>query len=118
MENELISAVVNQMPLENITEFNPFQQVVQPVIDNLAPLLLKISLIIGGIFGVYLIYILIMLYYEKKRITILKDIRFDLDQINEHYGLKTSQDNINGLRKLFRKIMGKKEEPKTKKKEK
>jgi len=62
----------------------------QPLADLIQPLILKLSLLVGGLFGLYLIFIIIKTYYERKRTLILQDILYDLDQLNIHYGIPHS----------------------------
>jgi len=86
--------------LENVqVEFIPE---LQPVIDSIQPFLVKLSFFVGGIFGLYLILILARVYYERKSVKILKDIRYDLDRLNMHYGLSCSHNN----KGFFRRIIG------------
>ncbi|GEM_PF-3540864 len=70
-------------------QIDPFA-ILQPLVDKLEPLLIKMGLIFGGIFGIYLILLASKVYFERKKVEILKDIRFDLDQLNKHYGLPYS----------------------------
>jgi len=64
---------------------------IQPLIDLFQPIFVKASLVVGGIFGVYLLLLIARVHYEKKKVRILKDIRFDLDQLNMYHGIKTSK---------------------------
>ncbi|HIH11947.1 TPA: hypothetical protein HA241_07185 [Candidatus Woesearchaeota archaeon] len=61
--------------------------VFQPVVDTIQPLLIKISLLVGGLFGIYVILLLARVYYERKKVHILEDIRYDLDRLNMHYNI-------------------------------
>ncbi len=70
-------------------QIDPFA-VLQPLVATLEPLLIKLGFIFGGIFGIYLILLASKVYFERKKVEILKDIRFDLDQLNKHYGLAYS----------------------------
>lgn len=65
-----------------------------PLIETVKPLLGIISAIVGGLFGLYLIYIIMRLYYERKRTVLLRDIRFDLEYLNQHFNLPYSQEKI------------------------
>ncbi len=70
-------------------QIDPFA-VLQPLVDKLEPLLIKMGFIFGGIFGLYLILLAAKVYFERRKVVILEDIRFDLDQLNKHYGLPYS----------------------------
>ena len=61
--------------------------VFQPAVDVIQPLLVKISLLVGGLFGIYVILLLARVYYERKKVNILEDIRYDLDHLNMYYNI-------------------------------
>ena len=73
----------------------------QPLVDLIQPLILKASILVGGIFGLYLILITIRIYYERKKVKLLYDIRYDLDQMNISQGVTSSRQK----KSIFRKIM-------------
>ena len=62
-----------------------------PLIDTIRPFILKASLLVGGIFGLYLILILVRVYYERRKVKLLKGIKFDLDVMNEHHEVPSSR---------------------------
>ncbi len=62
----------------------------QPVVDTIQPFFKKLSVLVGGIFGLYFILIIIRVYYERKNVKLLEDIRYDLDHLNAHYDLANS----------------------------
>lgn len=62
----------------------------QPVIDVIRPFLATLSLIFGGIFGLYVLLIILRVVYERKKVKLLRSIRFNTDQLNKHYGLPYS----------------------------
>ena len=76
----------------------------QPLIDSLGPFLSKLSLFFGGIFGLYLIYVVAGIYYERKRTKILEDMRFDLDQMNIHYNIPYSKHRPGFFKRVFRSV--------------
>ncbi len=65
--------------------------VFQPLTDLLKPAMGTISAVVGGLFGLYLIFILARLYYESRKVRLLKQIRYDLDNLNQHFKLPYSQ---------------------------
>lgn len=73
----------------------------KPLVDAFSPWLRKLNVIVGGIFGLYVILILVRIYYERKKMKILQQIRYNLDNLTAHFGLQGSRKN-NGL---FRKVM-------------
>ena len=64
---------------------------IQPLVDLVQPIFLKASLLVGGIFGIYLILLIARVHYERKKVKLLQDIRYDLDQLNTFHGVKTSR---------------------------
>ena len=64
--------------------------ILQPVIDVVKPFLAKLSLIVGGIFGLYVLLFLLRVYYEHMKVKLLRDIRYNTDQLNKHYELPYS----------------------------
>lgn len=90
--------------IEGITSITDSQDsLLQPVAGFVLPLLKELSIVVGGIFGLYIILILIRIYYERKKVKILEDIRFDLDQINSHQELPTSHERKTLFRMLTKK---------------
>ncbi len=82
---------------------------IQPLVDLIQPVFLKASILVGGIFGLYLILILVRIHYERKKVKILQDIRYDLDKLNLSRGVKSSRQrkgffgrSIERLRKKLR----------------
>lgn len=78
----------------------------QPVVDTIRPLFIQLSVLVGGIFGLYFLLILFRIYYERKKVRLLQHIRFDLDQLNMHYKIPTSKDQKNGIKRLIWKLRG------------
>ena len=54
--------------IEELTQ--PLQNAFQPLVD-------AAKYILGGIFGLYVFLVLIRIYYERKKVKLLKDICFD-----------------------------------------
>ena len=73
----------------------------QPLIDLVQPVFIKASLVVGGIFGLYLILILVRIHYERKKVKILQDIRYDLDKANMAHGIKSSRQRKGLFGKIF-----------------
>ncbi len=79
-----------QIPIDTSSLLNPVIEAVKPVMGI-------VSALVGGLFGLYLIFIISRLYYEHKKVKLMKDIKFDLDYLNQHFGLPYSQEK--GIRK-------------------
>ena len=104
------------------TQINLSEQLspaLEPIVNTIQPLLEKISVIIGGLFGLYIILVLLRVYYERKTLRLLNDIRYDLDHLNMHYELPHSRESNGIFRRLWHSLRnGKKLEDKSKKKKK
>ncbi|MBU0456755.1 MAG: hypothetical protein ABH824_07375 [Nanoarchaeota archaeon] len=74
----------------------------QPVIDTLQPLYRKLNVLVGGIFGLYVILVLTRVYYERKKVKILQDIRYDLDNLNVYYKVPYSKEREKLIKKFFK----------------
>lgn len=69
--------------------------------NALQPILQKVALFVGGIFGLYLIFALMQFHRERKKIKLLQDIRNDLDLLTKHFGVKHSHENKGFFRRIF-----------------
>ncbi len=79
----------------------PVDEALQPLLTAIQPFLSKLSLLLGGVFGVYVLYILVKMYYERKKVALLKDIRYNSEQLNTHFGVAHSGEKKGIFRKLF-----------------
>lgn len=81
------------------------QSVILSLLEGLqqtfGPLFVKVSLIVGGAVGIYLILLTIRVLQERRKIVLLKDIRYNLDQLNIYYGIKHSSHRKRGLKQLL-----------------
>jgi hypothetical protein len=66
--------------------------VVLTIGDLVQPFMGKISLMVGGLFGLYLIFIIARLYFEHKKVKLLYEIRYNLDKLNIYHGIKSSRE--------------------------
>lgn len=69
--------------------------------NALQPILQKVALFVGGIFGLYLIFALLQFHRERKKIKLLQDIRNDLDLLTKHFGVKHSHEKRGILQRLI-----------------
>ena len=67
-------------------------------VETLTPIFEWLSWLLGGIFGLYLLYFLIRLYFDRKRIQILKEVRGDVEFLKEH---SLSVDELSKLRTIL-----------------
>ena len=86
----------------------------QPIADALQILFQKLNVLMGGIFGIYLIFILFRIHHERQKIKLLKSILYNLDQLNKFHHLPIAREQPGFWRRLF---PGKKEAPEDEKAE-
>lgn len=80
-------------------------ELAQPLAETLQPLFYKASLLVGGLVGIYLILLAARVYYERRKVRILEDIRYDLDQMNMHYNVKHSRHHKRVLARMWEKLI-------------
>lgn len=85
------------------------------LINALQPVLQKISLLVGGIFGIYVILAVMQFYRERKKIKLLQDIRNDVDLLTRHFGVKHTHQKGNLFQRLFGIFRSEEQNKKTKK---
>ena len=73
----------------------------QPIADALQILFQKLNVIMGGIFGIYLIFILFRIHHERKKIKLLKHILYNLDQLNKYHHLPIAREQPGFWERLF-----------------
>ena len=66
----------------------------QPLVDVIRPLIIKASLLVGGLFGIYTILLAFRVYYERKNQILLEKICYDLDHLNQHFGVSSSRERV------------------------
>jgi hypothetical protein len=79
-------------------------ELIDPILQNFQPLFAKIVLVFGGLFGLYIFILVLNVYYLRQKVKILKDIRYDFDQLNAHYNIKNSYYNKKGVAKIWQKL--------------
>lgn len=81
---------------------------IEPIVDVVQQTIGTISWLVGGIFGIYLILLIVRWWQNRILIRVMKDIRFDLDNLNKRYRIKHSQeekesDFYKSLKSIFEK---------------
>ncbi len=66
-----------------------------PLVKIIAPILSTVSWVLGGAFGIYLILVIVKIYYDHKRIKILKEIRNDVKFLREQVSFDNASKLIN-----------------------
>lgn len=75
----------------------------QPIAAAFQILLDKINVVVGGIFGLYLIFILFRIHHERQKVKLLKSILYNLDQLNKYHHLPIAKEKKGFWSRLFRK---------------
>ncbi len=84
LEQAAVADFAGQQVPEVVNDF------IGPLIETIKPVMGTVSAIVGGLFGLYLIFILFRLYYERKKVNLLKNICYDLDYLNQNFDLPYS----------------------------
>ncbi len=71
-----------------------------PLIEVVRPVFVKLSFVLGGIFGATILLVLARMYYDHKTVKLLKAIKFNLDQANKHMGISYSFQKKNYFEQL------------------
>ncbi len=80
----------------------------EPVVEVIRQTIGTVSWLVGGIFGLYLILLIVRWWQNRILIKVMKDIRFNLDQLNKRYRIKYSgEEKESKLYKSFRTIFEK-----------
>lgn len=85
--------------------------ILQPVLDLLQPYLEALSFIGGGILILYVLLLILRVRYERQKVKILKDIRYDLDHLNMHYGVRHSSEKKGLFTRALQYLKGTKQQP-------
>ena len=99
----MVLSMYSSLAAESDVEDEEFRldEEIQPFIDTIRPIFVKASLLVGGVFGIYLILLIVRVYYERQNLKLLKDIRYDLDKLNIYHGISYSRGKKTLLKKLF-----------------
>ena len=72
--------------------------------NTIRPLLLQLSLIAGGVAGLYVILLILRVHYERKKVKLLEAIRYDLDNLNIHFGVSHSLERRGLVRRVWARL--------------
>ncbi len=97
------ATVISDVPPETV-------HALQPVADVISPMLGTVSWLLGGFFGLYLIFVVIKLYFDYRRIKLLRAIRDDVRFLKKHSFPEHSEKKKNKLMCSLCNIFKKKEE--------
>ena len=81
----------------------PITREFQPIFNMFQPFFAKLSLFAGGFLIIYILLLIAKVYYERKKVKLLGDIKYNLDALNEHQGISASKDQKNWFQKLMSK---------------
>lgn len=60
----------------------------------------KIQVLVGGIFGLYLIFLIIRYFHDKKQLKLLKDIKLEIANLNHNLFADEQELNKTNVHKL------------------
>ena len=78
--------------------------IIEALAEGIGPALVKLGVFLGGVGLLYLILILVRVYYEREKVNLLKDIRYNQMQLNKHYGVRYTMHKPNIIIRTGRKI--------------
>ncbi len=84
--------------------------------ETIQPIVQKVSILLGGLFGIYFLLLLSRVYYEHQKVRLLRQIRYDLDSQNKHKGIPYSTMKRGIWKKFVGYLREKKSRSETKKK--
>ena len=92
---------ISDVPTDKLPEI--MQIFFDDALQTIAPVLEWLSWLLGGLFGLYAVYFLIRLYFDRKRIVILKQVRGDVEFLKEH---SLNGDELSKLRVILNSYPG------------
>ncbi len=88
------------------TDVNATIQALEPIIGPLNHLMGVLQYLVGGIFGLYLILVILRWYESRRLATLMRDVKSELKALNKHFGVKVkptrTQKEIKRIKRLFR----------------
>jgi len=67
--------IIPQIPVQAAQTPPETAQFLQPLVDIISPFFGFLSWMVGGVFGIYMILLVVRIYYEHRKLKILKEIR-------------------------------------------
>ena len=90
----------------NFTAFPQVPGVLEPVISGLQNVIALTQWLVGGLFGLYLIFLIMSWWQGRVKLTLLRDIREDLDLLNMHFKVKDFKKHRTAIpKKRWQKVM-------------
>ena len=78
--------------------------VLEVLADGIRPIIDNLQVLVGGLFGAYIMLILVRVYYERKKVHILYEILYDLDRLNEHFKAPSARQRKNLWQRFISRI--------------
>ncbi len=88
--------VLEKELIENVSKAVPFDSVTEPILGAAQSFFSVTAKILGGIFGLYVLYFLIKWYYGHKIVKEIKSIKAELQQINKELGESRGMSSVKG----------------------
>ena len=84
--DDAISASGSQVPPEITSLLEPLVEIIGPIVGT-------VSWLLGGVFGVYLLLLIVRAYYDQKKVRIMKEMRDDLKFIRQQAAIQSAEQN-------------------------
>ncbi len=90
-----------------VAELNTTIGLLEPIIGPITQLVDIVQYIVGGIFGLYLILVILRWHESRRLANLMRDVKAELKALNKHFGVKVkktkTQKEISKLKRFFRK---------------
>ncbi len=87
-----------------MADINTSMEILGPIIGPLTRFIDIIQYIVGGIFGIYLILVILRWYESRKLVRLMTDVKQELKSLNKHLGVKTRKQKTTSIRKIRKTI--------------
>lgn len=74
-------------------DINSTVQALEPILGPLNQFIGIIQYLVGGIFGLYLILVVLRWYESRRLVRLMKDVRIELEKLNKHFGVKPGKES-------------------------
>tara|TARA_Y100000034_G_scaffold20758_2_gene23819 strand:- start:6486 stop:6767 length:282 start_codon:yes stop_codon:yes gene_type:complete len=89
-----------------MADLNATLQILEPIIGPLNQFIGIIQYLVGGIFGLYLILVILRWYESRRLASMMRDVKDQLVALNTHFGVKVKErpvkSKINQIKKAMK----------------
>ncbi len=69
--------------------------------EAIRPFITQLGIAVGGVFGLYFLLLFVRIHYERKKVRLLEEIRYNLDQANRDRGIPYSRHKKGFFTRLY-----------------